>query len=184
MKKPLIILDRDGVINIDSPNYIKCPKEWIPIKGSLEAIAKLNQAGFSVVVATNQAGISRGIFTFEDLHAIHSKMIDTLTQYGGNIDAIFFCPHNPIDLCECRKPRPGMINEIQVRFKVNLTDVKLIGDSHRDLLAADKAGATPWLVKTGNGQKTIEAHENGTQILPPNTEIFLDLSEAVKTILK
>ena len=90
MEKPLIILDRDGVINFDSPNYIKRPKEWIPIKGSLEAIAKLNQAGFSVVIATNQAGISKGIFTFENLHAIHSKMIDTLTQYGGNIDAIFF----------------------------------------------------------------------------------------------
>ena len=184
MEKPLIILDRDGVINVDSPNYIKCPKEWIPIKGSLEAIAKLNQAGFSVVIATNQAGISRGIFAFEDLHAIHSKMIDTLTQYGGIIDAIFFCPHKPEDSCECRKPKPGLIYEIQKRFKINPSSVKLIGDSYRDLMAANKAGVTPWLVSTGNGKKTIEEVRKGTQKLPPDTKIFLDLSEAVKNILK
>lgn len=184
MVKPLIILDRDGVVNIDSPNYIKSPKEWTPIKGSLEAIAKLNQAGFSVVIATNQAGISRGIFTFENLHAIHSKMIDSLTQYGGNIDAIFFCPHNPDDSCECRKPKPGLIYEIRDRFKVNLSHVKFIGDSYRDLLAAKKAGAIPWLVRTGNGNKTIEEHKKGANQLPSNTEIFLDLSDAVKNILK
>ena len=184
MEKPLIILDRDGVINVDSPNYIKCPEEWIPIKGSLEAISKLNQAGYSIVIATNQAGISRGIFTFEDLHAIHSKMIDTLTQYGGNIDAIFFCPHKPSDSCDCRKPKPGLIYEIQNRFKVNLSRVKLIGDSHRDILAANKAGATPVLVSTGNGKKTIEEHKNGTLELPPDTKTFLNLFEAVKNILK
>ena len=111
-------------------------------------------------------------------------MIDSLTQYGGNIDAIFFCPHNPDDSCECRKPKPGLIYEIRDRFKVNLSHVKFIGDSYRDLLAAKKAGAIPWLVRTGNGNKTIEEHKKGANQLPSNTEIFLDLSDAVKNILR
>ncbi len=184
MEKPLIILDRDGVINIDSPDYIKTPKEWIPIKGSSEAIAKLTHAGFSVVVATNQAGISKGLFTFQDLHAIHSKMIDTLSQYGGTIDAIFFCPHSPEDLCNCRKPQPGLLYEIQKRFKKDLKDVIFIGDSHRDLIAASDAGASPWLVQTGNGRKTIEDNEKEILKIPPQTKIFIDLSDAVKNILR
>jgi D-glycero-D-manno-heptose 1,7-bisphosphate phosphatase len=183
MERPLIILDRDGVINVDSPNYVKTPKEWIPINGSSQAIARLSHAGFSVVIATNQAGISRGLFTFEDLHAIHSKMIDTLSQYGGVINAIFFCPHKPEDLCKCRKPEPGLIFEIQSRFKTDLKNVKFIGDSHRDILAANKSGATPWLVRTGNGEKTIKNHKKGIVKLPFNTKIFLDLSDAVKNIL-
>jgi D-glycero-D-manno-heptose 1,7-bisphosphate phosphatase len=183
MEKPLIILDRDGVINVDSPNYIKTPKEWMPIKGSSEAIAKLSHAGYSIVVATNQAGISRGLFTFEDLHAIHAKMIDTLSQYGGTIDAIFFCPHKPEDLCKCRKPQPGLFYEIQKRFKTDLKNVKLIGDSHRDLVAASQAGALPWLVSTGNGKKTIEDDRKGLKKIPEQTQIFIDLSDAVKNIL-
>ena len=183
MEKRLIILDRDGVINHDSLKYIKTPNEWVPIKGSSHAIAKLTRAGYSVVVATNQAGISRGLFTYEDLHAIHSKMINSLSQYGGVIEGIFFCPHKPKDFCNCRKPEPGMLYEIQNRFKVDLKNVKLIGDSHRDLVAADKAGAIPWLVRTGNGEKTIEEHKKGIKKLPLQTSVFIDLADAVDSLL-
>ncbi len=183
MKKSLIILDRDGVINIDSPEYIKKPEEWLPIEGSYQAIAKLCHAGFSVVIATNQAGINRRLFSFEYLHAIHSKMIDALSQYGGTIDAIFICPHKPDDYCKCRKPKPGLFLEIQSRFQIDLKNVKVIGDSHRDLVAANVAGAIPCLVRTGNGGKTIDEHKKGIKKFPLQTKIYKDLSDAVEKIL-
>ncbi len=182
MKRSLVILDRDGVINHDSPNYIKTPKEWIAIEGSAQAIAKLNRAGYLVVIATNQAGISRGLFTFEDLHAIHSKMLNTLAQYGGMIDAIFFCPHKPEDHCSCRKPNSGMLDEIKNRFNSDLKNVKFIGDSYSDLIAAQKAGATPWLVLTGNGLKTFEENKKGFKKIPVQTMVFKNLALAVEKL--
>ncbi|MEJ5210708.1 MAG: D-glycero-beta-D-manno-heptose 1,7-bisphosphate 7-phosphatase [Burkholderiales bacterium] len=175
----LVILDRDGVINFDSPQFIKSPEEWKPIPGSLEAIARLNQAGWRVVVATNQSGIGRGLFDMATLNAIHEKMLRALAQVGGRIDALFFCPHAAELNCPCRKPRPGLFEEIGRRFNVDLAGVPAIGDAQRDLEAAAAVGARPILVLTGKGQRTRE-----TGVLPPGTEIFENLAEAVRHLLK
>ena len=167
----LIILDRDGTINHDSDQYIKSPAEWKPIPGSLVAIARLTQGGWRVVVATNQAGISRGLFDMSTLNAIHSEMHRAVGQAGGRIDAIFFCPHAADTNCQCRKPKPGLLLEIAARFGVELEGVPMVGDSLRDVGAAAAAGAQPWLVLTGNGRKTRDAGG-----LPKGTEIFADLA--------
>ena len=174
----LVILDRDGVINFDSAQFIKTPEEWKPIPGSLEAIARLNQAGYRVVIATNQSGIGRGLFDMATLNAIHDKLYKMLSQVGGQVDAMFYCPHAADDNCECRKPKSGMIEEIARRFNVDLTGAPAIGDSLRDLQAAAAVGAQPILVLTGKGQQT---HEKGD--LPEGTLVFNDLSEAVKHII-
>ena len=166
----LVILDRDGTINHDSDQYIKSPAEWKPIPGSLEAIARLTQGGWRIVVATNQSGIARGLFDMSTLNAIHAEMHRAVGQAGGRIDAIFFCPHAADSNCECRKPKPGLLHEIATRFGVELEDVPMIGDSPRDLEAAAAAGAKPYLVLTGKGKKTREAGG-----LPPGTEIAADL---------
>ena len=167
----LVVLDRDGTINHDSDQYIKSPAEWKPIKGSLDAIARLTQAGWRVVVATNQSGIGRGLFDMSTLNAIHDTMQRAVQQAGGRIDAIFFCPHAGDSNCECRKPRPGMLLEIGRRLNVSLEDVPVVGDSLRDLQAAAAAGARPVLVLTGKGRQTRDAGG-----LPPGTEIFADLA--------
>lgn len=174
----LVILDRDGVINFDSPQFIKSPEEWKPIPGSLEAIARLNQAGYRVVVATNQSGIGRGLFDMATLNAIHDKMHRALAQVGGRIDALFFCPHAAELNCPCRKPRPGMFEEIARRFNVELEGVPAIGDAQRDLETAAAVGASPILVLTGKGRRTLEAGN-----LPENTRVFENLAEAVKHLL-
>jgi len=139
----LVILDRDGVINLDSDQYIKSPEEWKPIAGSLEAIARFTQAGFRVVVATNQSGVGRALFDMATLNAMHDKMHKAVSELGGRIDAVFFCPHAQDAGCACRKPKPGMLLEIAGRFKVALADVPAIGDSLRDLQAASEAGGLP-----------------------------------------
>ena len=170
----LVILDRDGVINHDSDLYIKSPDEWRPIPGSLDAIAKLNQWGYRVVVATNQSGIGRGLFGMDMLNAIHEKMIKAAAQAGGRIDAVFFCPHTNTDKCTCRKPKPGMLEEIASRYNADLEGVPAIGDSLRDLDAAVAVGAQPILVLTGKGKKT-QADPN----LPTGSLVFADLAAAV-----
>ena len=175
----LVILDRDGVINYDSASYIKSPDEWKPIPGSLEAIAQLSQAGYHVVIASNQSGIGRGLFEMATLNAIHDKMHHAIGQLGGRIDAVFFCPHAQDGGCNCRKPKPGLLEEIGRRFNVNLRGVPSIGDSLRDLEASAAVGAQPILVLTGKGQKT--RREDG---LPPGTVIYADLAEAVESIIK
>ena len=175
----LVILDRDGVINLDSDQYIKSPEEWKPIAGSLEAIALLNQSGFRVVVCTNQSGIGRGLFEMDTLNAIHDKMIRALAQLGGHVDAIFFCPHTTTDECDCRKPKPGMLQQIEDRFNVSLQGVPAVGDSLRDLQAAFAIGAKPILVLTGKGKKTATDPE-----LPRQTTVFPDLAAAVAQIIK
>ena len=175
----LVILDRDGVINLDSDQYIKSPEEWKPIPGSLEAIALLNQSGFRVVVCTNQSGIGRGLFEMDTLNAIHDKMIRALAQLGGHVDAIFFCPHTTTDECDCRKPKPGMLQQIEDRFNVSLQGVPAVGDSLRDLQAAVAIGAKPILVLTGKGKKTATDPE-----LPRQTTVFPDLAAAVAQIIK
>jgi len=151
----LIILDRDGVINQDSDEYIKTVDEWIPIPGSLEAIARLNQAGYHVVVATNQSGIARGYYDPSTLNAMHNKMHKLLAKLGGHVDGILFCPHAPEDNCDCRKPKTGMYKEIARRWGTSLENVPVVGDSRRDLEAAVSMGATPILVKTGKGKRTM-----------------------------
>ena len=174
----LIVLDRDGVINHDSAQFIKSPDEWRPIPGSLEAIARLNHAGFRVVIATNQSGIGRGLFDMATLNAIHEKMHRALAQVGGRVDALFYCPHTADSQCECRKPKAGMLREIGIRFGVDLTGVPCIGDSDRDLNAADAVGGQPMLVLTGKGEKTLR---DGN--FPKNTVIFPDLAFAASALL-
>lgn len=153
----LIILDRDGVINQDSDAFIKSPDEFIPIPGSLEAIAKLNNAGYTVMVATNQSGIARGLYSVDVLNAMHEKLAALLKNVGGKIEDILFCPHGPDDNCDCRKPKAGMLKEIGKRTGTSLQGVPAVGDSLRDLQAALEVGAQPVLVKTGKGPRTLAA---------------------------
>ncbi|MCB1692796.1 MAG: D-glycero-beta-D-manno-heptose 1,7-bisphosphate 7-phosphatase [Pseudomonadales bacterium] len=154
MTGPFVILDRDGVINFDSPDYIKSPEEWVPIPGSLEAIAMLTRAGFDVYIATNQAGVARGKFTVEDLDAIHTKMRDAVENHGGKIAGIEYCPHHPDDDCDCRKPSPGMLRAIAKSLGASLAGHPFVGDSAKDLGAAEAAGCVPVLVLTGSGAET------------------------------
>ena len=167
----LVILDRDGTINFDSDQYIKSPAEWRPIPGSLEAIARLSQAGYRIVVATNQSGIARGLFDTATLVAVHDKLQRAAALAGGRIDAFFFCPHAADSACECRKPNPGMLLEIARRFNVSLAGVHMVGDARRDLEAAAAAGAKPVLVLTGKGAGTRAEGK-----LPPGTQVFPDLA--------
>lgn len=148
----IVVLDRDGVINHDSPDYIKSPEEWFPIEGSLEAIAKLNHAGFKVVIASNQSGVGRGLFSAEILEQINQKMQDELAKVDGHLDGIFVCPHKPEDNCECRKPKPGLLEQIQKFFNCAKDEMLFVGDSARDLEAAKAFGCAAILVKTGNGK--------------------------------
>ena len=175
----LVILDRDGVINQDSANYIKSPNEWIPIPNSLEAISLLNQHGYSVVIATNQSGVGRGLYGIEELNNIHAKMIKMLAEIGGSIDAIFFCTHTDEDHCDCRKPEIGMLVEIKDRFSVSFEDICGVGDSLRDLEAFEKVGMQPILVKTGNGENTFLEGKYHKQSL-----VFDDLFEAASKIIE
>jgi D-glycero-D-manno-heptose 1,7-bisphosphate phosphatase len=174
----LIILDRDGVINFDSDQFIKTPEEWKPIPGSLEAIARLCQADYRVVVATNQSGIGRGLFDMPTLNAIHDKMHKACAQAGGRIDAVFFCPHTNDSNCGCRKPKTGMLEEIATRYGVNLKGVPAVGDSLRDLEMAVSMGAQPILVLTGKGSKTQA--KGG---LPESTLIYADLAAVAATLV-
>jgi D-glycero-D-manno-heptose 1,7-bisphosphate phosphatase len=167
----LVILDRDGTINHDSDHYIKSLEEWRPLKGSLEAIARLAQAGYRIVVATNQSGIARGLFTTRTLFEIHEALQRAAAQVGGRVDAFFFCPHAADSRCDCRKPEPGMLLEIARRFNVSLKDVYMVGDSLKDTQAAAAAGARPVLVLTGKGRKTRD--DGG---LPEGTQVFPDLA--------
>ncbi|HEY7741923.1 MAG TPA: D-glycero-beta-D-manno-heptose 1,7-bisphosphate 7-phosphatase [Burkholderiales bacterium] len=175
----LVILDRDGVINHDSPSYIKSPDEWRPIARSLDAIARLTQADYRVVVATNQSGVGRGLFDMATLNAIHDKMHRAVAQAGGRIDAVFYCPHAMEANCGCRKPKPGLLEDIGRRFNTSLKDVPCIGDQLRDLQAAAAVGAQPILVLTGKGAKT--QREGG---LPPGTRVYADLADAVTSLVR
>jgi D-glycero-D-manno-heptose 1,7-bisphosphate phosphatase len=173
----LIILDRDGVINYDSDQYIKSPAEWKPIPGSPEAIARLTQNGWRVVVATNQSGIGRGLFDMATLNAMHDKMHRIVNQAGGRIEAVFYCPDTDASTSSCRKPNPGMFHAIAERYNVPLTDVPAVGDSLRDLQAADAVGAQPILVMTGKGKKTRAAGG-----FPERTKITSDLADVAEML--
>lgn len=174
----LVILGRDGILNVYREDHVKAPDEWEPVPGALEAVARLNHAGWHTVVATNQSGIGRGLFDMAMLNAIHEKMHRALAHAGARVDAIFFCPHTADAKCECRKPRPGMLVEIGKRFNAELTGVPCIGDSLRDLVSAEAVGGVPMLVLTGKGEKTLREGN-----FPKNTVIFPDLAFAVSALL-
>ena len=175
----LVILDRDGVINEDSDEYIKHPDEWIAIPGSLEAIARLTHSGWRVVVASNQSGVARGLFDMATLNAIHAKMHKAVNQAGGRIEAVFYCPEHPESASPFRKPEPGMFLAIGERFNVPLVDVPVVGDSESDLRAAVTVGAQPILVLTGKGQRT---RANG--ILPAGTVVYRDLAAVADALCR
>jgi len=175
----LVILDRDGVINHDSAQFIKSPDEWKPIPGSLEAIARLNQTGYQVVIATNQSGLGRGLLDMATLNAIHDLMHRRLAEVGGQVAAVFYCPHAADAGCSCRKPRAGLFEEIGRRFDVDLAGVPTIGDSLRDLQAAAAVGASPMLVLTGKGTRT--RRDGG---LPEGTQVYANLAEAVSALCR
>lgn len=178
MNAPLVILDRDGVINADSPDYIRNESEWKALPGSLEAIARLTHAGCRVIVISNQSGLGRGKFGIEQLHSIHQKMLAHLAQFGGNIDAILFCPHAPEDLCACRKPRPGLFHDLARRLGTSLAGVPAVGDKPGDIEAARLAGARPILVRTGHGRECEQAGH-----LPAGVPVFDDLHAVVDDLL-
>lgn len=175
---PYIILDRDGVINHDSINYIKSPEEWLPIAGSLDAIAQLNRAGFRVLLVTNQSGIARGYYDIDTLDLIHEKLMRELAAVGGYVEEIFFCPHHPDEDCLCRKPKPGMLEKIAEKYPLKLSETFFIGDSIGDIRAAQTAGCLPILVMTGNGEKTLQ---NYPELI--NIPHFPDLARAVDYVL-
>ena len=184
MTDRLVILDRDGVINQDSDDYIKSLDEWLPIPGSIEAIARLSHAGFRVAVATNQSGLARGLFKLEMLNAIHQRLRERVEAEGGRIELIAFCPHGPDDGCDCRKPRPGLLLEIAARFDVELASVPFIGDSLGDIQAARAAGARPWLVRSGKGERTLERlREQGMDNESRDIPIYPDLNTAATALI-
>ncbi len=175
-KQRYILLDRDGVINRDSDDFIKSPEEWLPIEGSLEAIAMLNEHGYKVIVVTNQSGIARGLFDAAMLEKIHDKMHRLVNEKGGAITAVYYCPHGPESTCECRKPKAGLLKAFAADFDAELAKIFVVGDSLRDLQAAQWVGAQPILVKTGKGQQTLN---NNPQF---NSLIFENLYDAAKYI--
>ena len=177
----LVILDRDGTINSDSDDFVKTPEEWLPLPGALEAIARLSHAGWHVVVASNQSGLGRGLFDVGTLNAMHAKMLKMLALQGGRMDAVFYCPHTAEDNCHCRKPRPGLFEQIGLRFGVPLKGVPTVGDSLRDALAGAAAGCEPHLVLTGKSEKYRGLVP--PQDLPPGTLVHQDLSAFADFIL-
>lgn len=175
----LVILGRDGVINEASDASVRSADEWIPIAGSLEAIARLTQAGYRVVVATNQPGLSSGLLDLESLHAMHRKMAKLLSPLGGAVDAVFFCPHGPDDDCDCRKPRPGLLLDIARRYETKLDRVPVVGHTLADVEAARAVGARPVLVRTGKGKRTLRANQ-----LPEDTLVFDSLAGFTEALLE
>ena len=178
----LVILDRDGTINADSDEYIKSPEEWQPLPGALEAVARLNHAGWHVVIASNQSGLGRGLFDVASLNAMHAKMHKMLAAVGGRVDAVFYCPHSPDEGCDCRKPKPGLFLQIGERYGVDLANVPTAGDSLRDLQAGAAAGCEPHLLLTGMGQAC-----RGVPLppeYPPNTRVHDDLAAFVDFLLE
>jgi len=175
----LVILDRDGVINRESVDFVKSADEWIPLAGSIEAIARLSQAGFCVAVASNQSGLARGLFDARALAEMHGKLRSLVADAGGRIDHIAICPHGPDDNCDCRKPLPGLLHQIADQLEEALPDVPVIGDSLRDLQAARSVRARPILVRTGNGKKT----EDSLPAELSTIEVYDDLGAAVSALL-
>jgi len=174
----MIILDRDGVINHDSVDYIKSAEEWMPIAGSLEAISQLKKAGYLVTIATNQSGIGRGLFSEKTLRDIHAKMTQMLTMQGTSIDGIYYCPHHPQKNCLCRKPQPGLLLSIAKDFDIDLTKTPFVGDKISDIKTAELARAKPILLKTGQGEYVIQNNPEVAYV-----PVFDDLAHFVRDTL-
>jgi D-glycero-D-manno-heptose 1,7-bisphosphate phosphatase len=179
-KHRLVVLDRDGVINRDSRDFVKSAREWVPLPGSIDAIASLSLAGFTVAVASNQSGLARGLFDRRALDAMHRKLRRLVGKAGGRIDRIVVCPHGPNDGCQCRKPKPGLLHRLGRHYRTSLDGVPVIGDSMRDLQAAAAVGARPILVRTGNGRRTEAALDRRQ----PQAEVFDDLATAAAALLR
>lgn len=175
----MIILDRDGVINQDSDDYIKSADEWLPIPGSIEAISRLKKAGYLVTIATNQSGIARGLLSEQTLQEIHQKMAKLLEQRGASVDGIFYCPHGPQANCICRKPKPGLLFRIAKEFNIDLSQTPFVGDSLSDIKAAKMANATPILVRTGKGEHVMQNNSEAA-----NVPAYDDLAHFVRETLK
>ncbi len=180
--EPVLILDRDGVINEDSDDYIKSLDEWQPIPGSIAAIARLSQAGYRIAIATNQSGIARGLFSLSDLNAMHQTLRDLVAAQGGRIEMIAFCPHGPDDQCSCRKPQTGLFDEIASRMNVDLAGVPVIGDTLNDIRVARQVGAAPWLVMTGKGKRTLTTMQQHADLLDA-VAVCQDLSAVADRLL-
>jgi D-glycero-D-manno-heptose 1,7-bisphosphate phosphatase len=180
----LVILDRDGTINEDRDDYVKSADEWVPLDGALEAIARLNHAGWHTVVASNQSGLARGLFDMAALNGIHLRMNRELAEVGGRIDAVFFCPHGPDDGCRCRKPLPGLFETIGERYGVDLAETHLVGDTLRDLQAGASVGCTPHFVRTGKAARLDEAELLAVQSAVPGTQIHADLAAFAQSLLQ
>lgn len=176
----IVVLDRDGVINIDSDDYIKSEDEWAPIPGSIDAIARLSHAGFLVVVATNQSGLARGLFSEFDLARMHQKLQNMVIDAGGKIDGVFYCPHSPTDKCSCRKPATGLLTQIEEEFLCSLQNAPFVGDSVKDIEAATAHGCKPILVKTGKGLQSLNSLQETKHC---DFDVYTDLSEAVDSLL-
>ena len=177
----LVILDRDGTINEDSADFVKSPSEWEPLPGALEGIARLNHAGWHVVVATNQSGLGRGLFDVASLNAMHAKMHTMLAAVGGRVDAVFYCPHAPDEGCRCRKPEPGLFEQIGERYGISLKDVPAVGDAPRDLVSAVAAGCAPHLVLTGKA--AIYRDRSLPEGYPADTVVHHDLAAFAEYIV-
>lgn len=180
----LVILDRDGTINADRDDYVKSADEWVPLPGALEAIARLNHAGWHTVVATNQSGVGRGLFDMAALNAMHLKMNQQLHKLGGRIDAVFFCPHTPLDDCNCRKPLPGLFEQIGERYGIDLAGVPMVGDSLRDLLAGVAAGCQPHLVLSGKAAQDDAAARAELLAKVPGTQVHEDLAAFAAALIQ
>jgi D-glycero-D-manno-heptose 1,7-bisphosphate phosphatase len=177
----LVILDRDGTINRASDMFVKAPDEWHPLPGALEAISRLNHAGYHVVLASNQSGLGRGLFDMAAVNAVHAKLLKSLAAVGGRIDAAFYCPHAPDEECRCRKPEPGLLEQIAERYGVPLQGVPYVGDSLRDMQAAVAAGCTPHLVCTGRHPEQLG--QPLAPLFPQNTQVHADLAAFVDHLL-
>ncbi len=180
----LVILDRDGTINEDRDDYVKSPEEWVPVPGALEAIARLNHAGWHTVVATNQSGLARGLFDMATLNAIHERMNRELAMAGGRIDAVFFCPHGPDEGCTCRKPLSGLFSMIGERYGVDLRETYVVGDSMGDLEAGAAVGCAPHLVLTGKGARLDDAALGEVVARLPHTVVHADLAEFAHELIQ
>jgi len=176
----LIILDRDGVINHDSREFVKNAAEWVPLSGSIGAIADLSKAGYTIAVASNQSGLARGLFDRNALRAMHRKLRRLVAAEGGRVDRIVVCPHGPDDHCRCRKPRPGLLRRLARHYRTALEGVPVVGDSLRDLQAAAEAGATPLLVRTGNGRKTLASLPDSLR----SVRVFDDLAAVAASLTR
>jgi D-glycero-D-manno-heptose 1,7-bisphosphate phosphatase len=180
----LVILGRDGILNVYREDHVKAPDEWEPVPGALEAVARLNHAGWHTVVATNQAGIGRGMIDMASINAVHQRMMQRLHEVGGRLDAVFFCPHTPEDNCECRKPKPGLMKQIAQRYGIELRTVPMVADTLRDLQAASAAGCEPHLVRSGRAAALTDKQVVEIVQQVPATEVHDSLGDFVDFLLE